>query len=916
MKAGLIGNPELQALVLARDPGLAVHPEIVAIEDEDVKVTAADWAEGTQDPLSSLEILQSGGAQLAAFTTDDLPANANDGTNVTRLTHIPTYDAVVVEWLDQGASDRELHNLVARLDPRRDGGQPKTVAEWRAQLFRVSEVLPGGIDEGGVVLLPISLEVVVSATGEVAADFTFNFQGQSGAYPRVGPPATNAPPNSRPLTLIRIIALRDDGSPADNVTWLADSGVTTQTDGTTYLATPYAVGRLLAVTGDHIGGSAHRLLPGGAYPEFTLNRVEHLAPADVTFEGAAEVPDLSGSGALTIVARGETPADSELTYEISDDGGASWEECFDGDVIGEDNGAQGGGDLSAISTTGPWDMRVTLTPSSTGFLTPVVREVGVQRSTSIWLTGRATLYGGHRQVDPVTLRGNIAAAELEILKSGEADYRDIGSRILSSYHIGEIQVRLWLGATERNSLPRRKWMLDSVWDIDDYVSTETAHRLMLVSPLRRLRNVIIPPFVVTSGTDGERVAREVPSSAGTIKDAYDEIIDGMVGLAGRLRGPSPDDDTNSARKLIVRSEAKEELDRLAYLSAGSIIESQGRIGFVKMMRDGPGGDTPVALFPWGTYTPGDFGPGYSTRTDEFFVPFNYDDSRRIFEDERRYLNAVALLKLGGVGLNTTQRLDDETCQWIVSEDLANLVGRRVPNHFATGQIVWPIRSHYRHPELEPGDPIAIETMRFVGRSPLGDEEIRGRVWASAIVTQVRDPMGQDLEVWVPSFDKIVVAEGDVTPEGFFQSIAPFYSSATPGNVTGTTAETLLRTVTVPARSMGKRGGFEIKVLVDITGTASSKSIRVKWAGTNIILASYGSGETGLGELVGRVYNKDDFAAQRSVGRNVKAGASGYSYNDHTEDTTQDVDIEITGQLGNAADEIELVDVVLQYFGGG
>jgi hypothetical protein len=184
------------------------------------------------------------------------------------------------------------------------------------------------------------------------------------------------------------------------------------------------------------------------------------------------------------------------------------------------------------------------------------------------------------------------------------------------------------------------------------------------------------------------------------------------------------------------------------------------------MRDDAGADVPVAHFPLGSYDPVEIGPGFTARTDEVFVKYNWNETVEHFEDERRYLNATALGKLGGVGLNTTHELSDEVAKWITTEALADDVGRRIVNHFFSGLIVWRIRSHYPHPELELGDAVSIITDQFVGRNPITDAEIRGPLAALAVVVRVGDFWGTELDLWVPGYEYIVVGDGTTGLSGF------------------------------------------------------------------------------------------------------------------------------------------------------
>ena len=455
MKNGWVGNRRLQALVLAGEAVLV--PEVVELEDAHVKDVKADWEVATDSGGTPL-YLDSGGATIEATSAALIAEVANDGATLNNLTHIPTFNAVMVTWSGSRPEDIEIHNMVARMDPRRDGGQAKTVSVWEAQLFRVTRILQGGIEEGGFTVSPISRPVRVTASGEAPADFTFNFEALGGGgYPRVGLPPTGAVlTDANPRTMVRIIGLQSDGSPATNVAWMANSGQSEASSPGSYLAESVSVLRLSSAQAQEIGGTAYKLTTGADYPEFTLGQAEYVETV-LTFDGGNEVPALSGSGSVVVVARGETPSDSAITYEISDDGGANWFECFDGDVLATDNSADGGGNLTAVNATGPWDIRVTLTPSTAADLNaPTVREFGLERVVSTILRGAAEFTGGARAIDVVTLKGEIAAAALRIAKAGENDYRDYGSNILARSHIGQITVRIWVADKDGSQLLRRE----------------------------------------------------------------------------------------------------------------------------------------------------------------------------------------------------------------------------------------------------------------------------------------------------------------------------------------------------------------------------------------------------------------------------------------------------------------------------
>lgn len=900
-------NVRLQALV--RDGHAVLVPEVITIEDADVKDLESEWDAGSVSG-GSVEVLSSGGARLTSTPTSVVPATTNDGADTTKLTHVAPFEAVLVRWTSH-PSDTEIHNLVARLDPRDDGGQPKTVSEFRAQLFRIAEYRSVG-PINAISIVPISAEVIVDATGEVAADFTFNFQGAGiySPYPRIGDSPINGPTH-HPRTLVRIIALQDDGTVADNVTWLSESGGNDES-GTGWDAELVQLNAIDDVGNEDLGGSLYELdtTTPTVYPDFELNRTDYTA-ATITFSGTGvEIPDLSGTGDLKIVARGHTPSDSTLTFEIFD--GSSWVECFDGDVLGDDNSATGGGDLSGISTTGPWDIRVTLTPSTAADLnSPVVKEFGIERGDSTILTGAATISGDVRQVDPLTLVGNIAKASLLVKKLGEPDARDYGSDVLAENHIGQVYVRVWVadaGAGRDDAyLSRSEWMLLSVWDVDDYRSTDTQHEIDLISPLRRLK-VIIPPFVVTSGNDGTRTAVEI---SGTMKAAYEEIIDTLVGLAARFRGPGIEDATNTVSKLITRSDAKEEADRLAYLDGSAVVESQGRVRTVKMMYDGAGGDVPVAYFPLGSYESVDgYGPGYTARVDEYFVRFNWNEISQFFEDERRYFNATAFSVLGGSGLNTTEQLPAQTSKWISTQAVADAVGDRVPKHFGNGLIVWRILSNGANPHLEVGDAVVVETRGFVGRSPINSQEIRGAVTALAVIARVGDPWGRMLDLWVPSFDKIVTGTGDVTPLAFGGGI--LHSDLTSRTHTGDTNETTLETYSLAGGHVGANGILTINVSWAPSGGNSTATLRLKVDGTLFGAALSVSADGTERQTTLEIYADGSESSQFVKFRWEYDGTSpGRLQQARSVDLSAGVDITVTGELANSADTFAVTQTLIE-----
>src|SRR5690606_23081038 len=113
--------------------------------------------------------------------------------------------------------------------------------------------------------------------------------------------------------------------------------------------------------------------------------VEHddLDPATITFSGAAQIdlgaPPPPGT-AVEFVAQGEAPAGSALLCEVVADNRTSWAPVRDG---------QTPHDLSGVSPRRTYAMRVTLTPSPAGDVSPIARDIGARTVRRWTLLGLA-----------------------------------------------------------------------------------------------------------------------------------------------------------------------------------------------------------------------------------------------------------------------------------------------------------------------------------------------------------------------------------------------------------------------------------------------------------------------------------------------------------------------------------------------
>ena len=125
-----------------------------------------------------------------------------------------------------------------------------------------------------------------------------------------------------------------------------------------------------------------------------------------------------------------------------------------------------------------------------------------------------------------------------------------------------------------------------------------------------------------------------------------------------------------------------------------------------------------------------------------------------------------------------------------------------------------------------------------------------------------------------------------------------YNLATPVVLTGTTSETTLLTITIPAALMGLIGRLNMLSFFALTNNANNKTLRAKIGANSLNVASAASlNATGFNFWL---LNLNSATAQRN---NTAASFA--------IDTTVSMDLIITGQLANAADSMTLNAVTLE-----
>lgn len=134
-------------------------------------------------------------------------------------------------------------------------------------------------------------------------------------------------------------------------------------------------------------------------------------------------------------------------------------------------------------------------------------------------------------------------------------------------------------------------------------------------------------------------------------------------------------------------------------------------------------------------------------------------------------------------------------------------------------------------------------------------------------------------------------------------------------LTGSTAETALATIEIPAGAIGPNGSVEVDCWWSCTNNANNKTTKIKVAGNIISTIGVTTSET-LAQR-GRLANRN---SQTSQVTGLVAVASGFgsstaSMSTFTIDTTVAQNITITGQLANSGDTLNLESYIVRVMPG-
>lgn len=128
-------------------------------------------------------------------------------------------------------------------------------------------------------------------------------------------------------------------------------------------------------------------------------------------------------------------------------------------------------------------------------------------------------------------------------------------------------------------------------------------------------------------------------------------------------------------------------------------------------------------------------------------------------------------------------------------------------------------------------------------------------------------------------------------------------SGVPVSVTGTTAETTLATINIPAGAMGANGFIEIVPLLIWTNSANSKTVRIKIGGQEMWSISQTT-NAGVKAIV-TINNSGSQSVQRGSVNPNGLGVFSVAVPVGSVNTANATTVTITGTLANAADTITL-----------
>ena len=178
--------------------------------------------------------------------------------------------------------------------------------------------------------------------------------------------------------------------------------------------------------------------------------------------------------------------------------------------------------------------------------------------------------------------------------------------------------------------------------------------------------------------------------------------------------------------------------------------------------------------------------------------------------------------------------------------------------------------------------------------------------ASAIVRAIQSGVSKKITI----IAAVVAALSAASVREFCKALGLWYplaSSAVPVSITGTTAETALATIVVPAGALGPNGMMRVKAIYSYTNSANSKTLRARLGTTMVggLLAQAAVTTTVASVLDFIVGNRNSQSSQIAGMGTGGFVASTTATSTPTVDTSVETNIYLIGALANAGETITL-----------
>src|SRR5713226_1311016 len=146
--------------------------------------------------------------------------------------------------------------------------------------------------------------------------------------------------------------------------------------------------------------------------------------------------------------------------------------------------------------------------------------------------------------------------------------------------------------------------------------------------------------------------------------------------------------------------------------------------------------------------------------------------------------------------------------------------------------------------------------------------------------------------------------GSVVSTDLDNMLRGLYRDNSDSALTGTVAETTLKSVSIAANTIASTGGFHLIIAGSLAGAAGAKTMRLKFGATTIATITDVAATVSDWFFDVWCYNTANNAQRWSVQRVTNdLLTSTYDYITSAEDTTANKTLAVTGQLGNVADTI-------------